>query len=521
MSSGKLLRFLTARNLPAGLAPNQSPIASSPSAALSRFASSVGVKRRSVWKFGGSSVGSAQAFRNCAGVILANHEANNETVAVLSAMFGVTNKLLDAAHAAVRGDPAKVQKLRGDLLSLHTKTAAELVGQAGLREEYGDYVSATFGKYFDAVCEDVARRRACDAYDTDRLSSVGERWSSRLMSTYMRDLGYDAPFVGSDELIVTDGCSGNARPILDATRQRVQEVLQPLLQRGALPVVTGYFGASETGKLTTLGRGGSDLSAAVLGYCLDADEVSLWKVEYTTRPDGWMDQWTTGWEGVVHDADPTLTIPSLAYEEAAELAHFGKKVLHPETVMPAVEKAIPIAVRNTINPAHPGTRIEWHPQTGRGTARVQAVTRLALKTYETRNAPLRNLDLSHLRVKREEAALVVLVGLNIMSLPHLPERVLGALRERGIPAHAPEKVNGSPNNFSVVVPESQRNEAVALLHDTFVVPGAGKVAVPATAATGASAPHLQVGGLRYNVAFGAKMVADVGGRTLHQQLAAA
>ena len=131
----------------------------------------------------------------------------------------------------------------------------------------------------------------------DRISSVGERWSSKLMSSYMTDIGYDAPFVSSDQLIVTDGCSGNARPILDATRARVQEVLVPLLQRGGLPVITGFFGASETGKLTTLGRGGSDLSAAVLGYCIDADEVSLWKVEHTTRADGWMDQWTSGWEG--------------------------------------------------------------------------------------------------------------------------------------------------------------------------------------------------------------------------------
>jgi aspartokinase len=344
---------------------------------------------------------------------------------------------------------------------------------------------------------------------------VGERWSSKLMASYMSStLGLDAPFVPSDVLIVTDGCSGNARPIMDATRARVQETLVPLLQRGGLPVVTGFFGASETGKLTTLGRGGSDLSAAVLGHCLDADEVSLWKVEYTTRPDGWMDQWATGWEGVVHDADPTVTIPTLAYEEAAELAHFGKKVLHPETVSPAVEKAIPIAVRNTINPAHPGTRIEWHPQTGRaGEARVQAITRLPLKTYETRNAPLRDLDLSRLAVHREQAALVVLVGLNVMSMRGLPERVLQTLRDADIPASVPARVNGSRNNFSVVVPESRRNEAVAVLHAAFVAPAAGAAAAVSAggASVGAAAAAAAATSRGYHAAFGARMLRGTGG----------
>ena len=289
------------------------------------------------------------------------------------------------------------------------------------------------------------------------------------MASYLQDQGYDAPLFESDAIIVTDDVSGNARPILDATRRRVAEHLLPALERGGVPVVTGYFGASETGKLTTLGRGGSDLTAAVMGYCIDADDVSLWKVEYTTRPDGWMDKWAAGWEGVVHDAEPNVTIPRLAYEEAAEMAHFGKKVLHPETVMPAVEKAIPITVRNTINPAHPGTRIEWHPSSARA-ARVQAVTRVPLRTYETKNAPLTDLDLDKLHVRREEAALVVLVGLNIMAIPGLEERVLAVLREAAVPAHVPRRVNGSANNFSVLVPESRLNEAVKLCHERIVKP---------------------------------------------------
>ena len=291
------------------------------------------------------------------------------------------------------------------------------------------------------------------------------------MASHLQSRGVDAPFVQSDRLIVTDDVSGNARPILDASRRKAGGLLVPMLSRGGIPVVTGFFGASEGGKLTTLGRGGSDLSAAVLGHCIDADSVSLWKVEFTTRPDGWMEGWTQGWEGVVHDADPTSTIPSLAYEEAAELAHFGTKVIHPETVSPAVEKAIPIAVKNTINPGHPGTQIEWYPH-GATDARVQAVTRTPLKTYETRNGPIVDLDLSGLAVKREETTLVALVGLNVMAMGDLPRRVLGALRDAGVPAFAPARVNGSVHSFSIIVPESQRNLAVTVLHDTFVKPAA-------------------------------------------------
>lgn len=337
----------------------------------------------------------------------------------------------------------------------------------------------------------MAGARQATAYHTDVLSSLGERWSTKMMSCYMvGEMGRDAPFWEADALVVTDSVSGNASPILDATKARVRARVLPQLERGAIPLVTGFFGADASGKLTTLGRGGSDLSAAVLGHSLDAQEVSLYKVEYTTRPDGWMDSWEAGWVGVVHDADPSQTIPSLAYEEAKELAHFAKKVLHPETVSPAVEKAIPIAVRNTYDPLHPGTRITavhstpghsyhttvspshvshlTHVASGPGAGRVTSITRMALTAYESKNSPLTDVDLSHLRVKREEAALVVLVGLRVMEVPGLREAVVATLQGAGIPVYVPNRVNGSSNNFSVVVPESQRNAAVKVLHKKFV-----------------------------------------------------
>ena len=311
-----------------------------------------------------------------------------------------------------------------------------------------------------------------------------------------RDAPLDAPFVDASDVIITDGVSGGARPLLAESRSRADAILVPILRRAALPLVTGFYGASTRGLLTTLGRGGSDLSAAVLGHCLDATEVALYKVEYTTRPDGWMNAWAPGWVGVVHDADPAFTIPSLHYEEARELAHFSKKVLHPETVSPAVERGIPITVRNTLDPLHPGTLISGtsggdsdgsHTLVSAGTTslaaptaalggspapppRVLTITRIPLLLYETKNAPIAGVDLSALHnIARGEAALIAIVGLNVMSVPFLETRVTAALSEAGIPACVPARINDSPNNFSVVVPEAARHAAVQLLHRRFVL----------------------------------------------------
>ena len=152
--------------------------------------------------------------------------------------------------------------------------------------------------------------------------------------------------------------SGNATPLLTETRANVVRDLLPLLEDGQVPLVSGFFGTSATsGKLTTLGRGGTDLTAAVLGHALDADEINLYKVVYTKTAQGWLDEWQPGWIGVVHDAEPDETIPTMSYRDAAQLAHFGKKVLHPSTVHPAVEKQIPIFVKNNVDPDHAGTQI--------------------------------------------------------------------------------------------------------------------------------------------------------------------
>jgi aspartate kinase len=179
--------------------------------------------------------------------------------------------------------------------------------------------------------------------------------------------------VDATELIVTDDAYQKAVPLMDATRDRISAHLVPLLDEGVIPIVTGFMGATEGGVTTTLGRGGSDYSAAILGACLDADEVWTW-----TDVDGVM----TADPRIVPDAK---VIPTLSYSEVGELAYFGAKVLHPRTIRPVVERGIPLRVKNTFNPACPGTRIMGEPESTPGTVKaVTAIKGLSMVTVEGR-----------------------------------------------------------------------------------------------------------------------------------------
>ena len=230
---------------------------------------------------------------------------------MVSAMLGVTNRLLGAAAAAAKGHTSDVAAQRGALLDLHASTARDLMVPGLDRDECISYVQSTMMRFFDDVLHEVAAKGATDAYDTDRVASVGERWSAALLTGRLRSIGRRAERFESDALIVTDDVSGNARPLLEETRVLVQAAIVPAIGAGAIAIVPGYFGASRSGKLTTLGRGGSDLSAAVLGHCVDADEVALWKVEHTIGANGWMDAWAAGADNEyvpLHRVRVTLTI---------------------------------------------------------------------------------------------------------------------------------------------------------------------------------------------------------------------
>jgi aspartokinase/homoserine dehydrogenase 1 len=207
----------------------------------------------------------------------------------------------------------------------------------------------------------------------DAITSLGEGISARILAALLRQRGARSTAVDATDLIVTDSTFQDAVPLMEATQARVTSGLGPMLDAGIIPVVTGFTGATEDGVTTTLGRGGSDFSAAILGACLGADEVWTW-----TDVDGVM----TSDPRIVTDA---RVIPVLSYNEVGELAYFGAKVLHPRTIRPVIEQGIPLWVKNTFNPSCAGTRVVREPETTAGTVKaVTAIQGLSMVTVEGR-----------------------------------------------------------------------------------------------------------------------------------------
>src|SRR5277367_536253 len=299
--------------------------------------------RLQVMKFGGTSVGDAACIARAAKII-ADGAQQGGCVAVVSAMSGVTNRLIDAAKKAQTGVETEATAVTEALRAQHETALITLVKdeqkRATVRKKIEEVLSE--GR---RLLEGTALLRELTARTLDAVSSLGERLSAPLVAAAVRELGWPSESVQATECIVTDDFHGGAEPLMEETRAKSETRLRPLLGEGSVPVVTGFLGATKTGELTTLGRGGSDYSATILGAAMDADEVIIW----------------TDVEGVL-TADPRLvsearTIPVISYREAAELAYFGAKVLHPKTLKPVVQKAIPVWIRNSFAPDKLGTKI--------------------------------------------------------------------------------------------------------------------------------------------------------------------
>ena len=297
-----------------------------------------------IMKFGGTSVGSAEAIRSTAEIVRAAQVAWPRMVVVASAMSGVTDALLKGAHTAADGDASTFRSIAQDLRAKHFTALNDLVKQP----EQSSVARATVEVYlseFESLCHAVNVLGEASPRALDAISSLGERMSIQLIAAYLKSIGVAAEPIESSELVVTDAHSQAANPIDDLTRSKTQSRLLPLLDKGVTPIVTGFIGATQDGVITTLGRGGSDFSAAIMGVALDADEVWIW-----TDVDG------------VMTTDPRIdpaaqTLPELTYREISELAYYGAKVLHPKTIRPVVERGIALRIKNTFNPAHPGTQV--------------------------------------------------------------------------------------------------------------------------------------------------------------------
>jgi len=297
-----------------------------------------------VMKFGGTSVEDAAAIGRAAAIVAGRVAMGKSPVVVVSAMAKVTDQLLRAAAAASEGDRAGALAISSRLRSRHRDTAAQLVKDRGLCAA----VQHTIDEKFDALDEvlrGVSAILELSPRISDLIVSYGERLSSRIVAAAFCEGGIDAAHTDAREIIVTDSEFRKAAPLNDVIEKRAPEKLLPLLAQGKVPVIGGFIASNEAGLTTTLGRGGSDYTGALVGGALNAETIEIW-----TDVDGIM----TADPRVCPDA---LRVKVISFEEAAELAYFGAKVLHPATILPAVKKNIPVQVLNSRNAACEGTRI--------------------------------------------------------------------------------------------------------------------------------------------------------------------
>ncbi|MBI1355641.1 MAG: lysine-sensitive aspartokinase 3 [Acidobacteria bacterium] len=294
-----------------------------------------------VMKFGGSSVESAEALQRVAAIIASHNR--RQPVVFVSAMGKTTNRLLEIASLAASGERSAALDKIAELRAFHFEHARLVCPDReldALRTFLDDHFQEleTLVKGLAAVGELTPR-------STDAVSSFGERMSSYILALALRSAGLDAVHVDAREVMITDERHGEAAPLMGPTEERMREVVAPLVSEGAIPVMGGFIASTRKGVTSTLGRGGSDYSASLGAALLGAEEVQIW-----TDVDG------------VMTADPSIApdahrIRVMSFAEAAELAYFGARVLHPSTMAPAVDKDIPIRVLNSRRPEVEGTLI--------------------------------------------------------------------------------------------------------------------------------------------------------------------
>jgi aspartate kinase len=378
-------------------------------------------------KFGGTSVGSAEAIRVTAEIVRAAQRAWPRVVVVASALSGVTDALLKGAHTAAEGDARAFRSIAQDLRIKHLTALNDLVKLP----EHSSVARATVEVYlseFESLCHAVNVLGEASPRALDAISSLGERMSIQLITAYLKSIGITAEPIESSELVVTDAHFQSANPIADLTRSKTQGRLCPLLDKGVIPVVTGFIGATPDGAITTLGRGGSDFSAAILGVALDADEVWIW----------------TDVNGVM-TTDPRIdpaaqTLAELTYREISELAYYGAKVLHPKTIRPVVERGIALWIKNTFNPQHPGTQIvRDHGHVFGGVKAVAAIRGQTMITVE---------------------------GRGMLGVPGVAARTFGAVARTHTSVSLITQAS-SEQSICFTVPENLSASVCAALHDEF------------------------------------------------------
>src|SRR5580658_574872 len=324
-----------------------------------------------IMKFGGTSMGSAERMR-VAAQIVQQEQAKRPVVVVVSAMSKITDLLLDAMRHAEAGNRAAVDASLANLRSRHEETCRDLL-PADSQPKTAARIEELIGE-FERIVNGMAMLGDRPPRSLDEAVVTGEWLSATLFAAYLSVTGTPAEDVNARDVVVTDAMFGNASPLMEPTCVKARARLLPLLRQGTLPIVTGFNGATADGRPTTLGRGGSDFSASILAAALDASELWIW-----TDVDGIM------------SADPrsvpdARVLDAVTYNEAAELAYNGAKVLHPRTLAPLIERQIPVWSKNSFHLDHPGTRIVSTVDAAAGPRAVTSMANVSLVSIEPASA---------------------------------------------------------------------------------------------------------------------------------------
>ena len=454
-----------------------------------------------VIKFGGTSVGDATRVANAIDIVAARRE--QQPIVVVSALAGVTNDLVAATEAARACDIERVDQIVEAIRQRHEDVAMQLVQQ---KFDFFESFLKQLQKHIDqihTILKGIALLGEITARAKDKVVAIGEKLSSVLFAYSMMMRALPGELVDSEEVVITDARFGEASPLMDETTAAAQRVLVPLIERNLIPVMGGFVGRTVDGATTTLGRGGSDYSAAIVGAAAGADEIQIW-----TDVDGMM------------TCDPRLIpaakiIDRISYVEAAELAWFGAKVLHPKTIAPAVDRGIPVRVLNTHNVSSAGTLVTEQGDASRdGGPRAVALKKGITVVHMTSSKMLgasgflarlfaiferlevsvdlittsevsvsvtidekQNLDALEAALKdvaevtvHDDQCIVAIVGRNLMADSAVGGRIFESLR--GIPVSM-FSLGTSGLNLSIVMKDDDADRAVKAIHRAlFEVPAA-------------------------------------------------
>lgn len=458
-------------------------------------------------KFGGTSIGNGEHIEKVANLVNNYVNQGHQIVVVVSALERVTDSLIQVSTKAKNGNRDYLHEFLQDIREKHITATRKAIKDKLLLEEIKQTVKATINE-LENVLTGIVYLGELTAKSKDYVLSFGERLSTLLVWGALRDRGINAQyFTGKEVGIVTDFNFGEASPLMKMTTHQVKQTIEPLLDKRIVPVVTGYIAATQHGEITTLGRGGSDYTATIIATALDAHEVWVW-----TDVDGLM------------TSDPKIVpsakiIPELSFQEAIEMAIFGAKAMHPRALEPAMEKNIPVRIRNTFNPENsgtlvvkaqkikprdivkaitvikglalvnvsgagmvgtPGTAANVFDVLGKNNINILMISQSASeanisfvlqrealeKAVSALEIALLGRGLIHEIASEDDVCVIAVVGAGMKGTPGVAARMFGAVAHKGVNIHMIAQ-GSSELNISFAVKEVDGEETVRAIHEEF------------------------------------------------------